>query len=134
MNEEILGNLWHWILDKDHEVEGFLAFIKGQSKPCGLAHVRRMPSPLRGADIGFLDDLFVAPQARGNNIGEALFKALNNHAKQKGWPKIRWITAPAACTTNYPLRRCGIHTRWKSSWNIPRPEQDIPQFRRAPRP
>ena len=113
MNEEILGNLWHWILDKDHEVEGFLAFIKGQSKPCGLAHVRRMPSPLRGADIGFLDDMFVAPQARGNNIGETLFKALNNHAKQKGWPKIRWITAD----DNYRARSLYDKLSVKTIWN-----------------
>ena len=37
----------------------------------GFAHYRRMPSPLRGQDIGFLDDLFVDPKHRGyQKIGE----------------------------------------------------------------
>jgi len=36
----------------------------------GFAHYRRMPSPLRGQDIGFLDDLFVDPEHRGQRIGE----------------------------------------------------------------
>ena len=31
-----------------------------------------MPSPLRGQDIGFLDDLFVDPKHRGQKIGEKL--------------------------------------------------------------
>ena len=31
-----------------------------------------MPSPLRGVTLGFLDDLYVDPAARGAGVGEAL--------------------------------------------------------------
>ncbi len=113
MNDEILKNLWGWLMDENHEVEGLLAFVDDQPTPCGFAHVRRMPSPLRGVDIGFLDDLFVDPSSRGNNVGRALFEALDSHAREKGWPKIRWITAD----DNYRARGLYDKLSVKTMWN-----------------
>ena len=113
MNEHILTKTWGWLLDPAHEVQGLLAFPKGQDRPCGLAHIRRMPSPLRGTEIGFLDDLFVAPDKRGHRIGEALFDALRSLAKSHGWSKIRWITAD----DNYRARRLYDKLSTKTSWN-----------------
>lgn len=111
MNEEIQNNLWGWLMDEHHEVQGLLALKDGV--PCGFAHVRRMPSPLRGADIGFLDDLFVDPQSRGMRIGEQLFEALKQVAKENGWPKIRWITAD----DNYRARGLYDQLSNKTMWN-----------------
>ena len=113
MDDYILHSLWSWIMDKNHEVEGLLAFIQGEDKPCGFAHVRRMPSPLRGIYIGFLDDLFVDPAYRGNKVGEALFEALKAHGKNRGWPKIRWITAD----DNYRARSLYDKLSSKTLWN-----------------
>jgi GNAT superfamily N-acetyltransferase len=113
MNDEILAKTWSWIMDPDHEVEGLLAFLHGQDKPCGLAHVRRMPSPLRGIEIGFLDDMFVEPSSRGNHVGEALFDALGNLARERGWPRIRWITAD----DNYRARALYDRLSSKTMWN-----------------
>ncbi len=56
-------------------------------------HYRAMPSPLRGKLVGFLDDLFIKPEFRGNGIVDALYEALNRSAVDKGWPFMRWITA-----------------------------------------
>jgi GNAT superfamily N-acetyltransferase len=42
---------------------------------------------------GHLDDLFVEPDARGTGAVDALFTALRDVARQRGWAKIRWITA-----------------------------------------
>ena len=56
-------------------------------------HYREMPSPLRGAQVGFLDDLFVSPKYRGKGIVSLLYDALHKEAKIHGWPFIRWITA-----------------------------------------
>ena len=71
MNNKILQTVWNWLHDKNHEVEWSL-FMKLMVIVVGLAHYRRMPSPLRGQDIGFLDDLFVEPKHRGQKIGEKL--------------------------------------------------------------
>ncbi len=113
MDETILNTLWGWIMDEDHEIECLLAWVPGHSSPCGLAHVRRMPSPLRGMNIGFLDDLFVDPTFRGNRVGEALFDALRSTARERGWPKIRWITAD----DNYRARSLYDRISSKTKWN-----------------
>jgi GNAT superfamily N-acetyltransferase len=113
MNDDILEALWGWLMDEDHEVQGLLAFLEGAERPRGFAHVRRMPSPLRGTDIGFLDDLFVEPDARGHDVGEALFQALAEVGREKGWPKIRWITAD----DNYRARSLYDQLSVKTMWN-----------------
>ncbi|NKB65082.1 MAG: GNAT family N-acetyltransferase [Gammaproteobacteria bacterium] len=111
MNAEIQSSLWSWLMDENHEVQGLLALLDGV--PCGFAHVRRMPSPLRGTDIGFLDDLFVSPTARGNNVGGALFDELKTLAAEKEWSKIRWITAD----DNYRARGLYDKLSKKTMWN-----------------
>ena len=76
--------------DKNHEVEGFVYEADGNI--VGLAHYRRMPSPLRGQDIGFLDDLFVDPKHRGQKIGEKLINKMKEISKSRGWNLVKWIT------------------------------------------
>ena len=66
--------------------------VKLNGNIVGLAHYRRMPSPLRGQDIGFLDDLFVDPEYRGQKIGEKLINKMKEISKSKGWNLVRWIT------------------------------------------
>ncbi len=112
MTDQIAETVWGWLMDSGHELEGVLALLDGT--PVGLAHYRRMPSPLRGADIGFLDDLFVAPDARGNRIGEKLFAHLQAAAREKGWGVVRWITAD----DNYRARALYDKLSKKTSWNL----------------
>ncbi|TVQ32324.1 MAG: GNAT family N-acetyltransferase [Geminicoccaceae bacterium] len=104
--------VWGWLMDPNHELEGYLALVDGI--PQGLAHVRRMPSPLRGQDIGFLDDLFVDPAARGHRVGEHLLAFLADLAGQRGWGVIRWITAD----DNYRARALYDRVAAKTAWNL----------------
>ncbi len=90
MNEKILLTLWNWLHDKNHELNGLVYEI--DNNIVGLAHYRRMPRPLRGKDIGFLDDLFVNPKYRGQKIGEKILNELKKISKSKGWNLIRWVT------------------------------------------
>lgn len=83
--------VWGWLMDPQHELEGYVALVDGVAQ--GLAHVRRMPSPLRGRDIGFLDDLFVDPAARGHHLGQRLLDFLAELARERDWGAVRWITA-----------------------------------------
>ena len=92
MNEAILDRVWSWIFDQNNAFYCLIA--KNESgEGLGLMHYREMPSPLRGAQVGFLDDLFVSPKHRGKGIVSLLYNALNKEAKIHGWPFIRWITA-----------------------------------------
>ena len=66
INASVIETVWSWLHDKDHEVNGLV--VETNNTLVAFAHYRRMPSPLRGKDIGFLDDLYVSPDWRGNKI------------------------------------------------------------------
>ena len=74
MNETILNTVWNWLIDEQHELNIMVCEV--EEKIVAFAHYRRMLSPLRGKDIGFLDDLFVLPEFRGLKIGEKLILKL----------------------------------------------------------
>ncbi len=112
MTDAIADAVWGWLQDPAHELEGLLALRGGEA--IGLAHYRRMPSPLRGADIGFLDDLFVAPSGRGGRVGERLILEVAAIARRRGWGVVRWITAD----DNYRARALYDRLAKKTSWNL----------------
>jgi ribosomal protein S18 acetylase RimI-like enzyme len=92
MSKETLDTLWSWIFDDTTKFYALIAKNE-DGNALGLMHCREMPSPLRGALVGFLDDLYVLPEYRGQGVVDALYSALNDFAKDKGWPFVRWITA-----------------------------------------
>ncbi len=51
-------------------------------------------SSLRGARIVVLEDLFVAPEARGGGHADALIEACAERARSLGAPVLTWLTAP----------------------------------------
>jgi GNAT superfamily N-acetyltransferase len=91
MNDEIADRVWTWLLDPSHVLEGLLT-RDSNGLAVGIAHVRACPRSLGGYDIGFLDDIFVLPEARGSGAADAMFAALKDIATNRGWPTIRWIT------------------------------------------
>ena len=110
MNDEILTTVWEWLFDQNHEVSGLV--YEENSKIVALAHYRKMPSPLRGKDIGFLDDLFVEPNFRGQKIGEKILNELKNISKSKGWNLIRWITHDDNLRAKALYDRVAEKTKW----------------------
>ena len=112
MNDQILQTVWNWLHDKNHVVKGLVCEV--DVNIVGLAHYRSMPSPLRGEDIGFLDDLFVNPKHRGQKIGEKMLNELKKISKSKGWNIMRWITR------NDNLRAKSLYDRVaeKTTWDL----------------
>lgn len=91
LTDEIIDQVWNWLLDPEHVFEGLLVRDR-QHKALGLVHVRSCPRPLSGGEIGFVDDMFVDPSARGSGASDALVTRLQELAKERGWPFLRWIT------------------------------------------
>lgn len=110
---ERVATTWGWLMDPGHVVEGVLA-RDGDGRAVGLAHYRAMPNPLRGAMVGFLDDLYVDPAVRGGGVAEALVGHLAGQARARGWLKIRWITAD----DNYRARGFYDRVAEKTAWNL----------------
>ena len=79
MTADKLATLFDWLMDPAHPYNGLVAVV-GDGGLAGLAHYCGMPSPLRGMEAGFLDDLFVNPYQRGDNTGEALLRRVEEIA------------------------------------------------------
>jgi len=107
-----LDTVWNWLLDQNHELSGLVYEIN--NKLVAIAHYRRMPSPLRGKDIGFLDDLYVHPDFRGRKIGEEIINKLNQISQEKGWGLIRWITR----NDNHNAKSLYDRVANKSTWDV----------------
>jgi len=106
-----LDRLFGWLLDPAHVCEGIVA-IDADSRLIGLAHYRAMPSPLRGTEVGFLDDLFVDPASRGSGAAELLLRRVDDIAQTNGWPVVRWITRD----NNYRARGLYDRLALRSDW------------------
>lgn len=91
LSEDIADRVWRWLHDPAHVLEG-LVVVDAHGRVVGLAHIRACPRPLGGNDIGFLDDMYVEPETRGSGAADALFDALRDLARKRGWPAIRWVT------------------------------------------
>ncbi len=90
MNQVILDTVWSWIHDKNHIVNGVCYELDDQI--VGIAHYRTMPRPIKGEYIGFLDDLFVDQNYRGQKIAQKIINYLKTLSKDNNWSGIRWIT------------------------------------------
>ena len=90
MNNKILQTVWNWLHDKSHELKGIGYEIDG--KIAGIAHYRKLLSPLKGKYIGYLDDIFVDPEYRGQKIGKKLLNEIKEISKTNGWNLVRWQT------------------------------------------
>jgi GNAT superfamily N-acetyltransferase len=110
MNKTILKTVWNWIHDKNHEVEGIVYEVN--NKIVGLAHYRKMPRPLRGQEIGFLDDLYVDPDYRRKGIGEKFLNYLKELSKSRGWNLIRWLTHDDNIKAKSLYDRVAEKTNW----------------------
>ncbi len=102
---------WEWLNDKNHPLRGVVASF--ENSLIGFAHFRSMPSPLDSCNIGFLDDLYVLPEYRGNKIGRSLIEKVKKEGEKQGWPYINWITKD----DNYSARSLYDKIANKTDWN-----------------
>ncbi|AUG78045.1 Putative acetyltransferase [Kitasatospora sp. MMS16-BH015] len=90
--EEQAALVWSWVQDPGHEVNA-LVVEDADGRLLGLAHYRTFARPLSASTGCFLDDLFVAPAARGTGAADLLLGRLGELAAEHGWSVVRWITA-----------------------------------------
>jgi GNAT superfamily N-acetyltransferase len=115
---EMRARVWGWIHDPAHEVEGFVA-EDASGRAIGLAHFRAFARPLSATVGGYLDDLFVAPEARGGGpsqrgqrVADALIEAVAEEGRRRGWSVIRWITADDNYRGRGVYDRLATRTMW----------------------
>ncbi len=75
--------------------DGMLLVARGPGgAPIGFATVGWKWASTRGARIAVMEDLFVAPEARGQGAADALIEACAERARALGAPVLTWVTAP----------------------------------------
>ncbi|EPX76955.1 GNAT family N-acetyltransferase [Litoreibacter arenae] len=108
--EDMRDRVWEWLMDPAHEVDGLVAEVDGVL--VGLAHFRPFARPLAAGVGGYLDDLFVNPDARGAKVGEALISGVQDEGRKRGWGVVRWITAD----DNYRARGLYDQVATRTGW------------------
>jgi GNAT superfamily N-acetyltransferase len=82
-------------LRADPEGEGvqLIARSGDDHRAVGFATVFWSWNTLRGGRTGILHDLFVAPEARGQRVGERLMEAAREECRRHGAVELAWETA-----------------------------------------
>ena len=111
LTDEKALTVWSWIIDKNHPLEGAVAF-NDDNEMIGFAHYREVPRTLT-ADRGlFLDDLFVAEESRHTGAGRALIEFTKDFARQKKLTQIQLVTASDNKTAQKLYDEGGTKTDW----------------------
>jgi GNAT superfamily N-acetyltransferase len=78
----------------DDPEQGAMFIARDGDDVVGFATLDWKWSSLKGARIGYLEDIFVAPKARGGGIADALIEACAERCRDRGAPAMEWLTAP----------------------------------------
>ncbi|MFC3086110.1 GNAT family N-acetyltransferase [Tabrizicola soli] len=76
--------------DDPQDFSALIAEVDG--RPMGLAHYLFHRHCWRIENVCYLQDLFVAPEARGTGLGRALIEAVYARADAAGAPGVYWLT------------------------------------------
>ena len=88
--EEVTGRTWRRILDPESAVMCLVAEVDGQVR--GFAHCVVHENTWETQPVCYLEDLFVAPAARGRGAGTALLEWLRNAMRAEGWARLYWMS------------------------------------------
>jgi GNAT superfamily N-acetyltransferase len=79
----------------DPEREGVQLIARDErSKAAGFATVFWSWDTTEGSRIGIMNDLYVAPEARGSGLAERLIAACAERCKGRGASRLEWQTGP----------------------------------------
>jgi ribosomal protein S18 acetylase RimI-like enzyme len=74
--------------------QGAMFIARDGEDAVGFATLDWKWSSLKAAKLGYLEDLYVIPDARGNGIADALIEACAERCRERGAPAMQWQTAP----------------------------------------
>jgi GNAT superfamily N-acetyltransferase len=109
-DQDVVDRVWGWINDDTHETNALVAVV--DDEVVGFAHHREFARPSSGKRGLYLDDLFTRPDVRGNGVGRALITRLGELARERGFNKVRWITAQ----DNHTAQRLYDDLAEKTTW------------------
>jgi GNAT superfamily N-acetyltransferase len=94
--------------------DALLGLIAVTDRPVGFAHYYFHPSSYSLTDACTLEDLYVAPRARGLGIGRALIETVAARAKQAHAPALHWKTRQSNASAQSLYDRLAVRTEFIS--------------------
>lgn len=88
--ESVTLQTWTRFLDPGEPMHAALAMVGEQA--VGLVHSIYHRSTWTTGDYCYLQDLFVADDARGSGVGRALIEHVYADAKRRGGVRVHWLT------------------------------------------
>ncbi|MBX3653943.1 MAG: GNAT family N-acetyltransferase [Ramlibacter sp.] len=90
VSEAVTQHTWTRILDPDASVMCIVAVLRGEVVGFANCVVHQNTWELQA--VCYLEDLYVAPAARGQGAGKAMIEWLRNAMRPEGWARIYWVT------------------------------------------
>ena len=107
--DDVIETTFQRLIDPDHaQQNALLAVVNGE--PVGLVHYIYHPHNWRKEDVCYLQDLFVASDARTAGVGESLIKAVYDAADANGTPSVYWMTQEFNYKARSLYDRVATHT------------------------
>ena len=101
----------------DPEHEGFQLLARNEGRAVGFATIFWSWATTSAERIGVMNDLFVAPEARGTGVAEALIEACRAECAARGAGKLTWQTAPDNAAAMKVYDRVGAtREQWVDYW------------------
>jgi len=116
VGDEVTAETWRRCLDTAFPAlrclvaESRASATRGQV--VGFATLLEHPGTWSIAPVGYLEDLFVAPEARRQGVADALMRASAETGRQVGWSKLYWRTDRANIGAQALYDRLGKRTTW----------------------
>lgn len=106
VDQEVTDVVFQRLADRGWSAQaGYVASVDGAL--AGFAHVGLQPSTWSTQPDAYLEDLYVAPAARGAGVGRALIEHLVTTGRDAGWRKVHWLTETDNTTARQLYDRIG---------------------------
>ena len=107
--EEIIAQTWRRLLNQNDNMMALIA-TDDAGKALGIAALIFHRSTWSAAWYCYLEDLFVAPEARGSGVARALIEATYAEADSRGATRTYWATQESNATARALYDRVGMLT------------------------
>lgn len=97
-----------------HADTGLFGVLAVTDRPVGFAHYFFHPSSYSLTDACTLEDLYVAPAARGKGVGQALIREVAARAREAQAPALNWKTRATNQTALALYERLATRTEFVS--------------------
>ncbi len=103
--DAVTDTTWRRLLDPSEPLFGLVAASDGAL--AGFAHCVLHRGTWSVGDQCYLEDLYVAPGARGAGTGRALIEAVYREADRRGAERVYWLTHETNATARALYERIG---------------------------